>query len=369
MKKKLAILGTNEYQNPLIIRAKQLGYETHVFGWKTGEIGERTADFYYPINVLDHEALWNQVQQIGVCGAAMIASETIMPSFDFLLRKLNIPCNSLECEHLCLDKYAMRCAMRDAGIEGPQFIESGEDFDPEQIKEFKFPLIVKPADATSSRGVSKVEKLEDVRKALDYALSWSKSKRAMVEEYVDGPEYSGDSIAYEGKYKLLAVTEKHTTGAPHFVETGHRQPARLAPDMYRKVEETLYKAFAALKIEYGAVHPEFRITADGKIYFMEIGARMGGDCIGSDLVPLSTGYDYMGMVISIGCGHEPCFEKICEPHTAAIKYIITEQDLNEYKRMVTEEPERIIRSSEIKLLSEKPILQSSDRAGYYIFIK
>lgn len=367
MKKRLAILGTNEYQNPLIIRAKELGYETHVFGWKTGEIGEVTADVYHDVNILDYERLWKEVQSLEVCGVASIASETAMPPMDHLLRKLNIPCNSIECERLCTDKYAMRCAMRDAGIEGPLFMETGIDLDVEKVKKFKYPFIIKPADSSSSRGVTKVEKAEDVRGALNYALSWSESKRAMIEEFVDGPEYSGDSIAYEGKYKLLAITEKETTGAPHFVEVGHRQPAKLDDAMRQKVEETLYKAFAALKIEYGAVHPEFRITKDGKIYFMEVGARMGGDCIGSDLVPLSTGYDYMGMVISIGCGEKPDFRKICEPCQAAIKYIITQKDLEEFHEMRKNQPERIVRYSEMKELTDAPILKSADRAGYYVY--
>ena len=119
-------------------------------------------------------------------------------------------------------------------------------------------------------------------------------------------------------------------------------------------------------IKYGAVHPEFRITKEGRICFMEIGARMGGDCIGSDLVPISSGYDYMGMVISIGCGKEPSFEKIQEPKIARIKYIITKEDLLEFEKMKEEHPEKIKRQSEMKELSNNPILKSADRAGYYI---
>ena len=102
---------------------------------------------------------------------------------------------------------------------------------------------------------------------------------------------------------------------------------------------------------------------------MEIGARMGGDCIGSDLVPLSSGYDYMGMVISICCGKTPSFEKIREPKIAKIKYIITKEDLEEFNELKQEHPERIVRQSEIKELSNNPILKSADRAGYYITVE
>lgn len=366
MNNRLIILGTNEYQNPLIIRAKELGYETHVFGWKTGAIGETTADVYHNVNIMDYETLWNEVQKVDPCGVASIASELAMHPMNFLLRKMGIPCNSEETEKIATNKYLMRCAMRDGGVEGPKFLLIDGELDKEQIKDFTYPLIVKPIDLSSSRGVMKINNEEELQDAVDYALDWSKEKKVILEEFIDGPEYSGESIAYDGKYKLLVVTEKQTIGAPHFVECGHKQPANLSPEMLKKVEQTLYKAFASMGIKYGAVHPEFKITKDGKVIFMEIGARMGGDCIGSDLVPISTGYDYMGMVISCGCGKEPSFAKIREPKEARIKYIITKKDYDEYLNLKEEHPEYITRCSDIKAVSDSPILKSADRAGYYI---
>ena len=369
MNNRLVILGTNEYQNPLILRAKELGYETHVFGWKTGAIGETTADVYHNVNITDFDALWEEVQKVDPCGVASIASELAMHSVNYLLRKMGIPCNSLETETIATNKYLMRCAMRDGGVDGPKFTLVKEDFDVNSIADFEYPLIIKPVDLSSSRGVMKIESPDELQSAIDYAMSWSKIKEAILEEFIEGPEYSGESIAYAGNYKLLVVTEKSTTGAPHFVETGHKQPAQLSPEMFKKVEETLYKAFASMGIEYGAVHPEFRITKEGRICFMEIGVRMGGDCIGSDLVPISSGYDYMGMVISCGCGKMPSFEKICEPKEARIKYIITKEDFEEYKRIKKTTPEIITRESEIKEISDSPILKSADRADYYITAK
>ncbi len=367
--KRLIILGTNEYQNPLILRAKELGYETHVFGWPTGDIGEKTADVYHPIDILNYELLWEEVQMINPCGVASIASELAMHPMNYLLRKMNIPCNSLETERIATDKYLMRCVMRDAGIDGPLFALVEEGFDKKKLDGFTYPLIIKPIDLSSSRGVMKINTPNEVDDAINYALGWSKVKKAIIEEFVEGLEYSGESIAYDGEYKLLVVTEKSTTGAPHFVETGHKQPADLPKDMMKRVEETLYKAFAAMGIMYGAIHPEFRITDEGRICFMEIGARMGGDCIGSDLVPLSTGYDYMGMVISCGCGEKPSFGKIREPKEARIKYIITNEDREEFERIRAEEPAVLVRFSKMSEISDTPILKSADRAGYYIIAR
>lgn len=372
MNKRLVILGTNEYQNPLILRAKELGYETHVFAWPVGEIGEKTADFYYPINIFDVERIWEECVRIKPCGVAAIASEVCMPIMDVLLRRLGIPCNSIETEVLTTNKYEMRCALKKAGFIFPQFCLIDSSLTQENIqtiKGFSFPLIAKPTDSSSSRGIQMIHDLDELENAILYAMSFSKSKRILIEEYVNGQEYSGESIAYEGKYKLLAVTQKTTTGEPHFVETGHLQPARIDLKTFRKIEENLYKAFAALGIEYGAIHPEFRITPSGEIVFMEIATRMGGDCIGSDLVPLSTGYDYMGMVISICCGEEPSFEKIREPGIAEIKYIMDSNDLNDLKSIKENRPQIIWRESEMKPFSENEIQKSADRAGYYITVR
>lgn len=367
------ILGTNEYQNPLIVRAKELGYETHVFGLARGEIGEKTADVFHPVDILDYDKLWEECQKLNPCGVASVCSELAMHPMNFLLRKMGIPCNSEETEKITTNKYLMRKAMKEGGVDGPNFtlVKVGQTIDniKASIKGFSFPLIIKPCDLSSSRGVFKIDSIDNLQEGLDYAFSWSKTGEAILEEFIEGPEYSGESIAYNGEYKLLAITEKQTTGAPHFVETGHRQPARLSDEMKAKVEETLYKAFNSLNIQYGAIHPEFRITPDGRVLFMEIATRMGGDCIGTDLVPLSSGYDFLGMVINICCGKAPSFDKIREPGIAKNHYIMSQKDLDEFHRLQKETPEMIWRHSDIKPLSDSPVLKSADRAGYYITIE
>ena len=370
---RLMILGTNEYQNPLIIRAKELGYETHVFGWPHGETGESTADVYHPVNILDYDLLWEECRKLNPCGVASVCSELAMHPMNYLLRKLGIPCNSVETETITTNKYLMRKAMKESGVDGPNFIlvkkeQSIEDIE-QRITDFLFPLIIKPCDLSSSRGVFKIDTIANLKEGIEYAMEWSKTGEAILEEFIDGIEYSGESIAYQGQYRLLAITEKFTTGAPHFVETGHRQPARLTEEMIEKIEQTLFKAFKSLNIEYGAIHPEFRITSDGRILFMEIATRMGGDCIGTDLVPLSSGYDFMGMVIDICCGRDPSFQKIRTPMIARNNYIMTREDIDKFNRLKVSEPEKIWRHSEIKPISDSPILKSADRAGYYITVE
>lgn len=371
--RKLMILGTNEYQNPVIVRAKELGYETHVFGLKRGEIGENTADVFHEVDLLDYDRLWQECQLLNPCGVVSICSELAMHPMNYLLRKMGIPCNSEWTEKVSTDKYLMRKALVEGGVECPKFVLVREKISMAEIEnsihDFRYPLICKPVDLSSSRGVYKISDAIQLYSALQYALEWSNKKEVILEEFIEGEEYSGESVAYKGDYALLAITEKHTTGAPHFIETGHHQPASLSEEMYEQVKQTLYKAFAALKIEYGAIHPEFRITKDGKIFFMEIATRMGGDCIGTDLTPLSSGYDFMGMVINICQGKAPDYSRINDPKDVAIHYIITNKDLSEYERVMREERDTIWRVSDIKPVSDRPVLKSADRAGYYITVR
>ena len=109
-------------------------------------------------------------------------------------------------------------------------------------------------------------------------------------------------ISYQGKHYPLQITDKVTTGAPHFVELEHHQPADLTLEQYSEIYRLTTKALDALGVTNGASHSEYRITEKGKIYVMEIGARMGGDFIGSHLVQLSTGYDFLRGVIEVALG-------------------------------------------------------------------
>ena len=108
----------------------------------------------------------------------------------------------------------------------------------------------------------------------------------MVEEFATGQEYSVECISYGGGHYFLAMTKKFTTGAPGFVETGHIEPAPIAEEMLERVKRVVFHALDTLEICNGASHTELKISSDGRIVLIEIGGRMGGDCIGSSLVRL-----------------------------------------------------------------------------------
>ena len=364
--KKLAIIGANDFQNPLILKAKELGYETHVFAWKDGSIGEKTADFFYPISIVEKEQILEQCRKIGINGITTIASDLATVTVNYVAKQLGLPGNSLECNKKSTNKFEMRKAFRECGVQTLKFQKVQSINDINKLENMEYPLIVKPTDRSGSRAITKVATQNELQDAINKALDNSFEKGAIVEEYIEGQEYSAEGITYNGKHKFLTITKKETTGAPHFIETGHIEPAGLTKEMEKKVYSELEKALTALEITNSATHSEFKVNDKGEIKIIEIGARMGGDCIGSDLVQISTGYDFIKMVIDVAVGNEPVFEKTTQPKVASIKFIFNEKDMQDFEKVQKEMPNIIYRTSKIEQIGTHKVVDSSTRFGFYI---
>ena len=227
-------------------------------------------------------------------------------------------------------------------------------------------LIVKPTDRSGSRGITKVESADMLDEAIKASVEQSFEKKAIVEDYITGPEYSCECISFEGKHHFLTVTQKFTTGAPHFIETGHMEPAGLSDEMLIKVKDTIFKALTALKVQFGASHSEFRITPEGEIGIIEIGSRMGGDCIGSNLVYLSTGIDFVKGVIDVASGKGPDLTPDFKPKAAAIRFVFSKNDIDILEDIKANYKENLYFVSDISEIGEHKIVDSGTRYGFYI---
>ena len=361
---KIVIIGANSFQNPIILKAKEMGYETHVFAWKSGDIGEKTADYFYPISIVEKEKILEQCKKIKPKAVVSIASDLAVSTVNYLASKLNLIANKPENSKICTNKYEMRKAFKTANIKVPKFIEVGID-EIVDIDEFKMPIIVKPTDRSGSRGITLVKRKEDLKDAINHAIESSFEKKAIVEEFIYGDEYSCECISYRGKHIFLTTTKKFTTGAPNFIETGHIQPSGLSRTQEEYVKIEVFKALDALKIENGPSHSEFKIDNEGNVNIIEVGGRMGGDCIGSDLVKISTGYDFLKLTLDVSLGKEPILEKSYEPHIAVIKFIFNKEEVDRLDRIKEKFPNSIYYISEISDLNHE-IVDSSSRYGYYI---
>ena len=363
----VVIIGANEFQNPLILKAKELGYTTHVFAWKDGSVGERTADVFYPISIVETDAILEQCRSIQPCAVASIGSDLAAITVNTLANALGLPGNPPETAVIATNKYEMRQAFQNAGIPVPAFHKVGAEDDLTPLHSMHLPIIVKPTDRSGSRGIMKLTSFEGLEDAVRSSASVSFEKKAIVEEYIEGDEFSCECISQNGKHHFLTITRKFTTGAPHFIETGHLQPAGLDEETCQRVKETIFKALDALHVTCGASHSEFKILpGSGEIRIIEIGARMAGDCIGSDLVQNSTGYDFVRMTLEAALGEPISLEPVSQPCTTAIRFIFNQRDYEHYEWLRANHPEAIRFTSEIHMKEDGAVSDSSTRFGFYI---
>ena len=377
--KKIVIIGANTFQNPLILKAKEMGFETHVFAWQDGSVGEKTADYFYPISIVEKNRILEVCREIKPDAVTTIASDLAMITVAFLAEKLGLNGNTISCINRSTNKYLMRQAFQEHGILCPRYERVTEKDVLQKIAGMQLPIIVKPTDRSGSRSVTKIEgtgiidgtlSIEteiEIRRAVNRAVRDSFEDMAIVEEFFSGDEYSFESMTVQGVHHMLQITKKYTTDAPHFIETGHAEPAGLSEETQERVKREIFRALDALGITGGAGHSEFRIQKDGTVRIIEIGPRMGGDCIGSHLVPLSTGYDFIKMVIEEAAGLPVSFERNRHYSRAEIRFIMKEADYREYLARRSEK--RIVFEDEIDCDFSRDVVDSGSRHGYYIYVE
>jgi biotin carboxylase len=364
MKKKLAIIGASYLQLPLVLKAKELDVETHCFAWEEGAVCKPIVDYFYPISSTDKNKILEICNEIKINGITSIASDVAVPTINYVANKLGLIGNDALGNMGFTNKFAMREKFQEKQVNSPKFCKIGKEVPFSLFEPLIFPLIVKPVDRSGSLGVQKVNSLDELELAIQRAKNESFINECIVEEYIKGAEVSVESISWEGKHYIITITDKETTGAPYFVEISHHQPSLLDINIQNKIIHATQNALDALNLKYGASHSEFKITNDGKVYVIEVGARMGGDFIGSDLVFLSTGYDFLKGVIEIALGN------FKTPYTSINKYsgvYFLCKDREHLKSLIENKIENYIIKAEITNQIIKPVQCSADRSGYLIY--
>lgn len=362
--KKLAIIGASYLQNPLILKAKEMGLETHVFAWAAGDIGETTADYFYPISIVEKEEILKKCREIGIDGICSIASDLAAITVNYVACQMELVGNSMKCTEKSTNKHKMREAFQQGGDPSPKSILVHSAKKLENIT-LEYPVIVKPVDRSGSRGITKVESLNGLAKAIESAKVQGFEKEALVEEYATGQEYSVECISCQGEHHFLAMTKKFTTGAPGFVETGHLEPAPVSGQILEQVKKVVFHALDTLEICNSASHTELKISLSGEIALIEIGGRMGGDCIGSSLVELSTGIDFVRAVIEIALGKKPDLRKRHKGKAAAVRFVFDQKDIDALNDLKRNHPDYLV-EEDIHPIHSGIVTDSSARFGYYL---
>lgn len=362
--KKIGIIGASYLQLPVIEKAKEMGLETHVFAWAAGDVGERAADYFYPISITEKAEILEKCREIGIDGICTIASDLAAVTVNYVANAMHLVGNSPECAEISTNKHKMRRAFEKRQDPSPKSILVSGEEDLRGV-DLQYPVIVKPTDRSGSRGITKLSSAEGLAEAIAYAKEQGFEKKALVEEFAEGDEYSIECISYKGTHRFLAMTKKYTTGAPHFIEMGHLEPAPVSAELLEKVKATVFRALDTLEIENSASHSEIKIDKNGRIAIIEIAGRMGGDCIGSHLVQLSTGIDFVRAVIELAMGQEPALEAEGETGAAAIRYVFSREDAVVLETIEKEHPEYLV-EKDVQDVLEGEITDSSTRYGMYL---
>lgn len=363
--KKLAVIGASYLQEPLIQKAKQLGIETHVFAWAANDVGEKSADHFYPISIVEKDAILDRCRRIGIDGICSIASDLAAITVNYVAWVMGLTCNSPEAVRKSTNKHEMRLAFERYGDPSPRsFLAEG----PENLEklDMDFPVIVKPTDRSGSRGVWKLNDCQGLKKAIESAIAVGFENKALVEEFVEGQEYSVECISWQGEHHFLAMTQKFTTEAPHFIETGHLEPAPVNSALLERVKRVVFHALDSLELKNGASHSEVKIDSAENICLIEIGGRMGGDPIGSDLVEMSTGVDFVRAVIDVAMGIKPDLVPLHGPKAVAVRFLFSTEDIAALDRLKNEHP-AWLRSWEVCGDLSGEVTDSSSRHGYFLF--
>lgn len=322
--KRLLILAAGILQVPVIRRAHEMGYYVIAADGNPKAVGLQYADKAVCANITSEEEMLEIAQKEKIDGVIHPCSEVAMNVMGRINDELHLSGVSRKQAVVATNKHLIREAFKQGGAPSPISIlaKSAEDAW-EQFRNFDCDGILKPSRNSGSRGISKVFKSvtskDDFIRNYEIALEESRDHSVLIEQFIEGPEFSVEVIVWNGNINVLTVTDKKTTEAPHFVELGHNQPSCFPEDTVAIIKDAAVKGVKTLGVDKCACHAEVKVM-NGKAYLMEVGARMGGDFISTVLTRLSTGIDMVAAAIDCALGIEPDLIPKAEPQGVCIRY-------------------------------------------------
>ena len=322
--KKLLVLAAGILQVPIIKKAKELGIYVIAADGNPNAVGFRYADKTIVVDITSEEDVLKVAHEEQIDGVIHPCSEVSMNVMGRINDELGLCGITREQAIRATNKYIMREAFKKGNAPSPKSYLSDdvESAWRHLQNDFQEDAILKPSRNSGSRGVAKVsrdiDKSEFVR-LYNISYNESRDKSVLIEQFIDGPEFSIEIIVWQGIVNVLTVTDKKTTGAPHFVELGHNQPSCYPIRDIETLKEAAIAGVKSLEVNNCACHAEAKLM-NGKAYLMEIGARLGGDFISTDLTHISTGVDMVAAAINVALGVEPDLVPRTVPKGVCIRY-------------------------------------------------
>lgn len=299
-KKAVLIFGVGPLQKSIIGRAKKMGLYTVGIDPAAEAVCKDDVDVFEIVGGQDFKGTCYVVEKYGIDAIVTAATDKPLVMMARIAEKYHFPFYSLETAQWSTDKFLMKQRFMAEGVPCAKgrLVRSVEE-----VADFEYPIIIKPRDNSGSRGVKLCRSKEELAISMSEALDVSRLDTVLVEEFIEGPEFSIESLHHDGKSEVIQFTEKKTTEFPYNVELGHIQPANICEENKQKIRDIVVKIGKALNFENCPSHTELKINKRG-IFVIETSPRLGGDYITSTLTPFSTGVNLEDELLKISLGED-----------------------------------------------------------------
>lgn len=306
------ILGAGLMQKPAILSAKECGYKAVVIDADPKAVSIPYADEFRQIDLKDKEGILEfakELQKNGGLKAVFTAGTDFSASVSYVAEKLGLPAHPYTAAVNASVKTQMRSCFEKEQVPSPKFLKVGKEDINESLlstvlKTISFPIVVKPVDNMGARGCRMVRSECEFDKAVKIAVECSRTGYAIVEEYMEGPEYSIDALVYNGTFTVTGFAVRHIKYPPYFIEVGHTMPAVLD----KKTHDELISVFAlgakALGLTTGAAKADIKYTKNGPM-IGEIAGRLSGGYMSGWTFPYASDLNLTKQGLLIACGEEP----------------------------------------------------------------
>lgn len=319
--KKLLFLGGAYSQIPAIIKAKELGCFVITCDYLPDNPGHKYANKYLNISTTDIEAVYEAAKSEKINGIIAYASDPSAQTAAYIAQKLKLPCtSSYNSVKVLSEKHLFRALQKKLGMCTPDFITVGQNDDIKNLPDsMKFPLIVKPVDSSGSKGISIANQIDELKRTVEHAIAFSRSKTAIVESFIKSKlcQLHGDGIVYNGELKYLELGDQRFKDN---VPIGTSLPSHADSKNIGRIKDDVRKMLSESGFKYGGINVEARIDTYGIPYIIEIGPRSGGNYI-PQLMEAATGYPVMENALRMSVG-EPLADKEIYKRKFCFQYII-----------------------------------------------
>ncbi|MFP4560168.1 MAG: acetyl-CoA carboxylase biotin carboxylase subunit family protein [Thiohalorhabdus sp.] len=304
---RLIFLGASPMQTPPIRYARRTGHYVITVDNRPDNPGHQLAHECHNVSTTDADGVLALARRLGIDGIVAYASDPAAPTAAYVGNHLGLPSNPYETVQTLADKQRFRRFLEKNGFNTPRsetFMEAGA------AREFAAllggPCFVKPADSSGSKGVSRVREPEEVPEAYARAETFSRSGRVVVEEAIERKGYQIDTDAFvvDGELRFCCWSNQHTDPKCNgIVPAGISFPSTLSAEQRETAERQTQRLLDAAGFRNGALNIELVFTAEGDLYFLEVGPRNGGNLI-PEVNRYATGMDLIKYTVEAALGED-----------------------------------------------------------------